>query len=146
MKRSLVAPNSLKECIETDKMTKRKCYWHHGDSRFSGLLYCCQSIYAMCLINDNTGPCIINGFATRRKNFSQWHRSFQRKLRSHWLKFLRHVAITLVIQGPGLFCYGYVILLLHSCHYVTHFFQNCFNGTGATHTTERIFVAHWASV
>ena len=48
------------------------------------------------------GPCIANVFATRRKNFSQWHRSFQRKLRSHWLKFLRHVAITLVIQGPGL--------------------------------------------
>ena len=50
------------------------------------------------------GPCITNVFATRRKNFSQWHRSFQRKLRSHWLKFLRHVAITLVIQGPGLPC------------------------------------------
>ena len=46
------------------------------------------------------GPCIINVFATRRKNFSQWHRSFQRKLLSHWLKFLRHVAITLVIQDP----------------------------------------------
>ena len=48
------------------------------------------------------GPCITNVFATRRKNFSQWYRSFQRKLLSHWLKFLRHVAITLVIQGPGL--------------------------------------------
>ena len=48
-----------------------------------------------------SGPCITNVFATRRKNFSQWHRSFQRKLLSHWLKFLRHVAITLVIQGPG---------------------------------------------
>ena len=47
------------------------------------------------------GPCVTNVFATRRKNFSQWHRSFQRKLLSHWLKFLRHVAITLVIQGPG---------------------------------------------
>ena len=49
----------------------------------------------------SAGPCITNVFATRRKNFSQWHRSFQRKLLSHWLKFLRHVAITLVIQGPG---------------------------------------------
>ena len=49
------------------------------------------------------GPCITNVFATRRKNFSQWYRSFQRKLLSHWLKLLRHVAITLVIQGPGLF-------------------------------------------
>ena len=54
-------------------------------------------------INGYTGPCITNVFATRRKNFSQWHRSFQRKLLSHWLKFLRHVAITLVIQGPGLY-------------------------------------------
>ena len=51
-----------------------------------------------------TGPCITNVFATRRNNFSQWHRSFQRKLLSHWLKFLRHVAITLVIQGPGPCC------------------------------------------
>ena len=41
--------------------------------------------YASCI----TGPCITNVFATRRK------------LLSHWLKFLRHVAITLVIQGPG---------------------------------------------
>ena len=47
------------------------------------------------------GPVLLTFFATRRKNFSQWHRSFQRKLRSHWLKFLRHVAITLVIQGPA---------------------------------------------
>ena len=53
-------------------------------------------------INPHPGHCITNVFATRRKNFSQWHRSFQRKLLSHWLKFLRHVAITLVIQGPGL--------------------------------------------
>ena len=50
----------------------------------------------------DTGPCITNVFATCRKNFSQWHRSFQRKLRTHWLKFLRHVAITLVIQDPDL--------------------------------------------
>ena len=52
----------------------------------------------------SAGPCITNVFATCRKNFSQWHRSFQRKLRSHWLKFLRHVAITLVIQDPVVQC------------------------------------------
>ena len=45
-------------------------------------------------IDNKPGPCITNVFVTRRKNFSQWHRSFQRKLRSHWLKFLR--------QGPAL--------------------------------------------
>ena len=58
------------------------------------------------------GPCITNVFATRRKNFSQWHRSFQRKLLSHWLKFLRHVAITLVIQGP-------VMRKVFPCHDIT---------------------------
>ena len=48
-----------------------------------------------------SGPCITNVIATCRKNFSQWERSFLWKLRCHWLKFLRHVAKTLVIQGPG---------------------------------------------
>ena len=46
--------------------------------------------------NCEPGPCITNVFATRRKNFSQWHRSFQRKLLSHWLKFLRHVWFSVV--------------------------------------------------
>ena len=32
-------------------------------------------------------------------NFSQWESSFLWKLRCHWLKFLRHVAKTLVITG-----------------------------------------------
>ena len=48
-----------------------------------------------------TGPCITNVIATCRKNFSQWESSFLWKLRCHWLKFLRRVAKTLVIQGPG---------------------------------------------
>ena len=63
----------------------------------------------------DSGPCITNVFATRRKNFSQWYRSFQRKLLSHWLKFLRHVAITLVIQGPGLQCTIHVAWLCCLC-------------------------------
>ena len=54
------------------------------------------------IVSYGPGPCITNVFATCRKNFSQWHRSFQRKLRSHWPKILRHVAITLVIQAPVL--------------------------------------------
>ena len=49
----------------------------------------------------NPGPCITNVIATCRKNFSQWESSFLWKLRYHWLKFLRRVAKTLVIQGPG---------------------------------------------
>ena len=47
------------------------------------------------------GPCITNVIAICCKNFSQWERSFLWKLRCHWLKFLRRVAKTLVIQGPG---------------------------------------------
>ena len=67
---------------------------------------CCAWTMYLCMdsvkfLLETPGPCITNVFATRRKNFSQWHRSFQRKLLSHLLKFLRHVAITLVIQGPG---------------------------------------------
>ena len=47
------------------------------------------------------GPCITNVIATCRKNFSQWESSFLWKLRCHWLKLLRRVAKTLVIQGPA---------------------------------------------
>ena len=56
------------------------------------------------LINgeESSGPCITNVIATCRKNFSQWESSFLWKLRCHWLKFLRRVAKTLVIRGPGL--------------------------------------------
>ena len=53
-------------------------------------------------INGDPGPCTTNVIATCRKNFSQWESSFLWKLRCHWLKFLRRVAKTLVIQGPGL--------------------------------------------
>ena len=53
-----------------------------------------------------SGPCITNVIATCRKNFSQWESSFLWKLRCHWLKFLRRVAKTLVIQGPGTHCNG----------------------------------------
>ena len=66
------------------------------------------SIHMMTSSNGNifrvTGPCITNVIATCRKNFSQWERSFLWKLRCHWLKFLRRVAKTLVIQGPGHLC------------------------------------------
>ena len=51
-------------------------------------------------LHKGPGPCITNVIATCRKNFSQWESSFLWKLRYHWLKFLRRVAKTLVIQGP----------------------------------------------
>ena len=54
------------------------------------------------LVNRGPGPCLTTAIWCCRKPFSQWQRSFQRKLRSHWLKFLwqRHVAV--VRQGPVL--------------------------------------------
>ena len=64
------------------------------------------------------GPCITNVIATCRKNFSQWESSFLWKLRCHWLKFLRRVAKTLVIQGPGLFrCCGVVSMQIELTSY-----------------------------
>ena len=41
------------------------------------------------------GPCLTTAIWRCRKNSSQWQRSFQWKLYSHWLKFLRqrHVAV-----------------------------------------------------
>ena len=72
---------------------------YHKISKARLMIY---SHYILKTWINRSGPCITNVFATRRKNFSQWHRSFQRKLLSHWLKFLRHVAITSVIPGPGL--------------------------------------------
>ena len=41
------------------------------------------------------GPCLITAIRRCHNPFSQWPRSFQRKLRSYWLKFLwqRHVAV-----------------------------------------------------
>ena len=77
-------------------------WWRHDMEMPSTLLALCEGnpLGTGGSPHKRPGPCITNVFATRRKNFSQWYRSFQRKLLSHWLKFLRHVAITLVIQGP----------------------------------------------
>ena len=46
------------------------------------------------------GPCLITAIWCCPKPFSQWLHSFQRKLRSHWLKFLRR-HVTEVRQDPG---------------------------------------------
>ena len=97
-----------------------KIYWQYCsrlDVLKSSLLGSFQTTVFISQINDeivicleilihwqvcNPGPCITNVIATCRKNFSQWERSFLWKLRCHWLKFLRRVAKTLVIQGPEL--------------------------------------------
>ena len=49
------------------------------------------------------GPCLTTAIWRCRKNSSQWRHSFQWKLSSHWLKFLRqrHVAVK---RGPALWC------------------------------------------
>ena len=49
----------------------------------------------------STGSCITAAIWRCRKNFSQSQRSFQWKLRSHWLKFLRQRYVALVKKGPG---------------------------------------------
>ena len=48
----------------------------------------------------NTGPCVTTAIWRCRNPFSQWQRSFQRKLRSHWLKLLRQRHVAVVRQGP----------------------------------------------
>ena len=65
--------------------------WHNPAL---GVLWSCARTSA--------GPCLTTAIWRCRKNSSQWQRSFQWKLHSHWLKFLwqRHVAV--VRQGPGL--------------------------------------------
>ena len=51
---------------------------------------------AVCL----PGPCLTTVIWRCRKNASQWQRSFQRKLHSHCLKFLRQRHVAVVRQGP----------------------------------------------
>ena len=57
----------------------------------------------LALVTWAPGSCVAGVFAARRGGFGHWHRSFQRKLRSRWLKFLRRVAMTLVMRGPVLY-------------------------------------------
>ena len=45
-------------------------------------------------------PCLTTAIWRCRKNSSQWLRSFQWKLHSHWLKFLRQRHVAVVRQGP----------------------------------------------
>ena len=77
-----------------------------NDTMHHGFSYHCPKIFRVVSSPERSGgqwpgPCITNVIATCRKNFSQWESSFLWKLRYHWLKFLRRVAKTLVIQGPG---------------------------------------------
>ena len=46
-------------------------------------------------------PCLTTAIWRCRKPFTQWQRSFQRKLCTHWLKFLRQRHVAVVRQGPG---------------------------------------------
>ena len=50
---------------------------------------------------DGSGPCLSTAIWRCRKNSSQWQRSFQWKLYSYWLKFLRQRHFEVVRQGPG---------------------------------------------
>ena len=55
------------------------------------------------ILKQGPGPCLTTAILRYRKNSSQWQRSFQWKLHSHWLKFLRQRHVAVVRQGPG-FC------------------------------------------
>ena len=46
-------------------------------------------------------PCLTTAIWRCRKNSNQWQHSFQWKLYSHWLKFLRQRHVAVVRQGPG---------------------------------------------
>ena len=46
-------------------------------------------------------PCLTTATWRCRNNSSQWQQSFQWKLSSHWLKFLRQHHFAEVRQGPG---------------------------------------------
>ena len=81
--------------------------WRHDMEMLSTLLALCEgnpsvtSWFSSERVND-TGPCITTAIWRGRNNFSQWPRSFQRKLRCQWLKFLRQRHVAVVIQVPGL--------------------------------------------
>ena len=47
------------------------------------------------------GPSLTTAIWHCHNPFSQWQCSFQRKLRCHWLKFLRQHHVTVIRQGPG---------------------------------------------
>ena len=55
------------------------------------------------------GPCLTTAIRCCRKPLSQWQRSFQRKLRSHWLKFLQQRHVEVVRQGPAC-CNGHICI------------------------------------
>ena len=77
------------------------CPWHHTVLMNKSLPKFHLISIEISLVGWAPGPCITNVIATCRKNFSQWESSFLWKPRCHWLKFLRRVAKTLVIQGPA---------------------------------------------
>ena len=67
------------------------------------ILWCASCIHTHMGIRviHTSGPCLTTAILRCRKNSSQWQRSFQWKLHSHWLKFLRQRHVAVVRQGPG---------------------------------------------
>ena len=69
-------------------------------------IYICVSELGHCLFStkplSEPGPCLTTAIWRCHKNSSQWQRSFQWKLHSHWLKFLWQHHVAVVRQGPVL--------------------------------------------
>ena len=58
------------------------------------------TLYDVYLESVLPGPCLTTAIWRCRKNSSQWQRSCQWKLHSHWLKLLRQRQVAVVIQDP----------------------------------------------
>ena len=62
-------------------------------------LYWISMHFVMCCDSQSPGPCLATAIWWCHNPFSQWECSFQRKLHSHWLKFLRQHHVAVVIQA-----------------------------------------------
>ena len=69
------------------------------------------------------GPCLTTVTWRYRKNFREWERSCQRKLRYHWLKELRQRTIAVVRQGPGPRLSWYWQWILYTVDFLRHWLQ-----------------------
>ena len=83
------------------------CAWINGkvNNREAGEMRRHRAHYDVNLMriarSSYPGPCITPAIWRCRKTVSQWQGSFQWKLRSHWLKFLRQRPATVIVLGTG---------------------------------------------
>ena len=78
--------------------------WHITTTKYEKHVHNTTHVWMIkeIIYSDTTGPCLTRAIWRCRKNSSQLQRSFQWKLRSHWLKFLRQRHVAVVRQDPRL--------------------------------------------